>query len=102
MNFLERNEIFISEEFTSRCRIALCDWVNYWVNAGVESIESEELRDDTRLFCSFALSNLETYVRKITALVISQESIKNLQEVTDNDIRTAVTSIMSTGIKFLL
>lgn len=102
MNLIERNEIFVSEDFTSRCRIALCDWMNYWVTAGVDSIEDEELRENTRLFCIFALSNLEGYVRKITALVISQSNIKNLQEITDNDIMAAVNSIMSTGIKFLL
>ena len=102
MNFIDRNEIFMSEDFTSRCRIALCDWINYWVNAGVDSIENEELRNNTRAFCIFALGNLEAYVNKITALVISQNTIKNLQEITDNDIMLAINAIMSTGIEFLL
>ena len=102
MNFIERNEIFESEDFTSRCRIALCDWVNYWVNAGVDGIQDDELRENTRLFCIFALGNLNAYVNKITALVISQSNIVNLQEITDSDIMTAVNTIMSTGIKFLL
>lgn len=102
MNFVERDEIFLSEEFTSQCRIALCDWVNYWVNAGVDSIQDDELRENTRLFCAFVLSNLEAYVKKITALVISQSNIKELTVITDSDVMTAVNTIMSSGIKFLL
>ena len=102
MSFIERDEIYKSEEFTSRCRIALCDWVNYWVNAGVDSIQDDTLRENTRMFCIFALGNLEAYVGKITALVISQNNIKELQEITDSDIMTAVNTIMSTGISFLL
>ena len=102
MNFIERANLLNTEDFYNKCKIALCDWVNYWVNTGLDSIENEELKQNTRIFCQFTLGNLDHYVNKITALVISQENITNLQEVTDNDIKIAVNSIMANGINFLL
>lgn len=102
MNFIERANLLNSTDFYNRCKIAICDWVNYWVNAGVDSIENETLRSQTSTFCQFALTNLDHYVNKITALVISQDNIKNLQEITDADILTAINGIMSNGIGTLL
>lgn len=102
MNFLERANLLNRSDFYDRCKIALCDWMNYWVNAGTSSIEDEVLREQTSTFCQFALANLDHYVNKITALVISQDNIKDLQEVTDADILTAVNRIMSNGISSLL
>ena len=102
MNFLERANLLNTDDFYNRCKIALCDWMNYWVNAGFDSIEDETLQEQTKTFCLFALSNLDHYVNKITALVISQNNIVNLQEITDNDIKTALDGIMSRGISSLL
>lgn len=102
MNFIDRANLLNTRDFYNRCKIAICDWINYWVNAGTDSIEDEILREQTSTFCKFALANLDHYVNKITALVISQENIKNLQEVTDTDILTAVNGIMSNGIDSLL
>lgn len=102
MNFLERADLLNTDDFYNRCKIALCDWLNYWVNAGTSSIEDERLRELTSTFCQFALANLDHYVSKITALVISQDNIKNLQEITDADILTAVNRILSNGIESLL
>ena len=102
MNFIERANLLNTEEFYNRCKIGLCDWVNYWVNTGLDSIEDETLKENTRNFCLFTLGNLDHYANKIAALVISQENIIGLQEITDNDIKTAINSIMAKGIDFLL
>ena len=101
MNFLERANLLNTSDFYNRCKIAICDWINYWVNTGTDSIEDEVLRERTYNFCRFALSDLNRYTDKITALVISQDNIKELQEVTDNDIMIAVNGIMTRGIDSL-
>ena len=68
MNFIDRANLLNSTDFYNRCKIAICDWINYWVNAGTDSIENEILRDQTSTFCKFALANLDHYVNKITAI----------------------------------
>ena len=102
MNYADRDDLLNDPIFKHRCRIALCDWVNYWVNAGVSSIEDEQLRENTKQFCQAALKDLNAYVDKIAYLTISQENIASLENITDLDIKNAVVSIMSRGIEFLL
>lgn len=102
MNYAERDEQLNNPVFRNRCRIALCDWLNYWVNNGVSSIQEEQLRENTKHFCQAALGNLNHYADKIAYLVISQTNIVNTDSFSDLDIKNAVVEIMSRGIEFLL
>lgn len=102
MNYNERNEIFLTEDFIGRVRIALCDWLNYWAINGTTSIENETLRELTNTFVTTAIFNLEAMVKRISVLVIAEPSVKNAVEITDTDIQTAITNILSHALNFLL
>lgn len=102
MNYNERNTVFVSDTFQAQCKIALTDWLNYWATNGTESIEDPELREQTDNFLKFAIHNLDNYAKALSVLVIGEESIKTDGEVTDAEVLTAVTHVLSTALEYLL
>ena len=102
MNYSERNDVFTSDTFQAQCKIALTDWLNYWATNGTASIEDETLREQTDSFLKFAIHNLDNYAKALSVLVIGEESIKADSEITDAEVRTAVTHVLSTALEYLL
>lgn len=102
MTYNKRDEILKDNEYLGKVRIALCDWLQYWATSGVDSIEDEQVRENTDLFIKLALSNIESYVMKLAILAISESAIKNAEEVTDINVNTAVTHLLATALPYLL
>lgn len=102
MTYNERDEILKNNEYLGKVRIALCDWLQYWATFGVDSIEDQQVRQNTDLFIKLALSNTESYVIKLAILAISESAIKDAEEVTDANVSTAVTHLLATALPYLL
>lgn len=102
MTYIERNSILNNENFIAQCQIALCDWVNYWAVNGTQSIEDENLREQTDRFLKLFITNPYAYTRKIATLAISEAVIKNAEEITDANVTTAVTNLLAHTLDFLM
>ena len=102
MTLEERNNVLISPSFTAKCRIAFCDWIEYWAINGTDSIQDQDLRNKTESLIRVGLEDLDTCVSKIAVLAISDTSIVNAEEVTDALVSSAVTNIMSHAIEYLM
>ena len=102
MNYSERNEILRSEEFVGRCRIALCDWAEYWAINGTASIDDPDLRAQTDQFLAMFFENPDAYVRKVATLAISEPTVKDAVEVTDANVSIAVTDIMAHALGYIM
>lgn len=102
MTYNERDEILKNNEYVGKVRIALCDWLQYWATSGVDSIEDEQVRENTDLFIKLALSSTETYVMKLAILAISESAIKDAEEVTDANVNIAVTHLLATALPYLI
>ena len=102
MTFEERNQILNSPSFLAKCRIALCDWMEYWAINGVQTIEDPDLRAKTSDMIHYGLDNLDECASKIAVLAISDASIIEAVEPTDTVVRAAVTSIMSNALEYLM
>lgn len=102
MTYNERNEILMDETFTAKVRIALCDWVNYWAVNGTSSITDPDLKKKTDDFILSALGNIEAYVNRIAVLIIAEPAVKDAVEVTDANVQTALTNIMSHALDYLM
>lgn len=102
MTYIERKQLLNSPDYIAQCTIALCDWVGYWAINGTDSIEDENLRNMTDNFISSYLQNSDEYVYKIAILAITEPSIKESANVTDQEVTAAVTHLMSTGLSYIL
>ena len=102
MTFIERDEILQSSDFIGRVRIAFCDWLEYWAVTGTASIEDEETREYTDQLIKVSLSNPEAYVNKLAVLVISEPAVKDAVEITDANVTTAVTIVLSHALPYVL
>lgn len=102
MGYVERDGVLRGGEFAGRCRVALCDWAEYWAVNGTGSIEDAELREKTDLFLSMFLSNPEAYVNKVAYLAIAEPCVRDAAEVTDENVSQAVTVIMSRALGYIM
>lgn len=102
MSYNERNQIFESDNFQAQVKMALADWVNYWSTNGTGSIEDPDLREKTDMYIKFCVINLDTYTRSLATLVIGEPNIISAEEITDGEIRTAVTHVLSTALDYLI
>ena len=102
MTLNERNDILQSEEYVGKVRVAFCDWLEYWAVTGTESIEDAQVRENTNLLISLALSNPEAYVNKLAVLTIGEPAVKEAVEVTDANVAVAVSNILARALAYLL
>lgn len=102
MTYQQRNQILQSPEFIAQCRIALCDWLEYWTVNGLSPIEDEDLRTKTDIFIRNCLANTETYVFRIATIVIGTDIIENAEEITDSIVKRAVDTVLSHALDFLI
>lgn len=102
MSYNERNQIFVSDKYQAQVKMALVDWVNYWATNGTESIDDPDLRDKTDLYIKFCTQNLDNYTKSLATLVIGEPNIINTEEVTDGEIKTAVSHVLATALEYLI
>jgi len=102
MTYNERITVLQSEDFIGKVKIAMCDWLEYWAVNGTGSIEDPDLKEKTDIFITSALVNPDAYVRKLSTLAISETAVKDAVEVTDLNVKTAVDSVLSHAIDYLL
>ena len=105
MTYNERDELLNTLGYRGQCRVALCDWVEYWAVNGTAEIEDAKLREQTDQFIRVFLRNPEYYVQKASFLVISDDTVRNVADisaVTDAVIKTAVNRVMANSIDVLI
>ena len=103
MTLDERNNLLNSTSFHSKVRIALCDWMNYWVTAGTDSIEDPDIRMNTEAFIRMIIESLDECTAKVVVLAISDSNIINLEnEPTDQNVKSAVDNIMAHCLTYLM
>ena len=102
MNYTERNEILLSNEFVGKVRIAYADWLGYWASAGTASIEDPDLREKTDALIMMSLDRREVYVAKLATLVIAEDAVKTAVEVTDANVKIAVDNVLAHAIGYLI
>ncbi len=101
MTLNERNDIFLTDEFVGKVRMALCDWLGYWANAGTASIADETLRRKTDDFITGTIYNLDSAVKRVSVLVIAEPAVRDAAEVTDENVRTALTNVLAHALNYL-
>ena len=103
MTLDERNALLASMSFHAKVRVALCDWMNYWVSAGTDLIQDETVRMQTEAFIRMIIENLDDCTSRVAVLAIANSNIANLEdEPTDQNVKAAVDSIMTTSLSYLL
>ena len=102
MTYNERDILLKSTDYIGKVKIALADWVNYWAVNGTASIEDPDLKQMTDTFLKVCLENPDAYVNKIAVLAISESVVKDAVEVSDANVSTAVTHLMSTALEYIL
>lgn len=102
MTLNERNDILQSTEYIGKVRIAFCDWLEYWSVVGTSGIADETIRENTDMLIHLALSNPEAYVTKLAILAISEPAVRDAVEVTDANVSTAVTNLLTYALQYLL
>lgn len=102
MTLEERNTILNSPSFHAQIRVAFCDWIGYWAINGTDSIENPTLRSQTESIIQSAIENIDIYTGKLAILAISDAGVIEANELTDQIIRNAVTSIMSNALEYLM
>ena len=102
MTYEERNNVLNSSAFKAQCRIALCDWLEYWSVNGTDSIEDSELRMNTDLFIKNAISNVGAYSERIAVIVIGSQILEDAEEITDDVVMRAVNNVLSNALTYLL
>ena len=102
MTYEERFEVMNSELFRTQCRIALCDWLEYWCVTGTDSIEDTTLRMNTDLFIKKAISSVDTYADRISVIVIGSQIMEDAEEITDDVVKRAVDNVLTHALAYLL
>ena len=102
MTYNERDIILRSTDFIGKVRVAFCDWLEYWAVNGTGTITDPDLREQTDSFIKMALDNPEAYVNKLTTLVIAVPVVKDAAEITDVNVQTAVSTVMTNALDYLM
>ena len=103
MTYIERNALIDQGELQAKCKVALCDWVNYWAINGTEAIEDETLRGKTNTFITLSLSNMDVYANKTALLLVGSPEFQNATEpITDNNIQTGINTILANALDYLI
>ena len=75
----------------------------YWASAGVDGIQDELLRAQTKQAVHIILTDLSYANKVVASLAISDASFKNLtqEEITETIIKNVVTQIMSFKLEWV-
>ena len=104
MNQSELIEIYNDQRYYKRVEMAVFKWLRYWVSAGVNetTIPDETTRTLTQLVISDILINPDRPIRKIAILAIQHDAVTQAEHLSDEVLKTAVDSIMSSDLAFIM
>ena len=91
----ERWEFYESADFRQVVAIKLLDWAGYWATAGVDGIDNPLLKAQTKRAVNMVVTELGYVTGIVVSLAISDSSIVQAEEVSEEIIGSVVTSIMS-------
>ena len=99
----ERWEYYESGALQRIVAVQLLDWAGYWTTAGLDPIEDDLQREQTRQAIKMILEDLSYAVKVVTAMLISDPVIKNgiPGYIPESEIYTAVVSIMASRLVWL-
>lgn len=98
----ERYDYYNGGEFQKKVQMELVDWLSYWTSVGVDIIEDDTLKHQTTVAIQLLMNDLNGMTRKVALLALGEDVIKDAALLpTDENIRTAVTAIMSTRLRWL-
>ena len=100
--YIDRNELLLSDNYKAMVRIAICDWLNYWAVNGTSTISDETLRANTDGFIRNFLYNPDMFVQKLAYLAISEPSVKDAVEVSDQNVSTAINNLLTYSLGYIL
>ena len=104
MNNTERFEYFESGALQKSAQMELLDWAGYWMTAGLEPIEDQLQREQTRVAINMILVDGGQLVQKVSRMAISYDVFltKTAEQITDADIRTVIVNIMAANTKIII
>ena len=97
----ERWNLYDSGELHQAIAIELLDWAGYWASVGVENIEGELLRQQTRRVIRMILEDPSYTIRIVSGLFISDDDVKNATEITQQLVHTVVVRIMAGRLEWI-
>ncbi|MBQ6503091.1 MAG: hypothetical protein IJI57_04160 [Flexilinea sp.] len=97
----ERWNLYDSGELHQMIAIELLDWAGYWASVGVENIEGETLRQQSRRAIRMILEDPSYTIRIVTGLFVSDDDVKNATEITDALVHTVVVRIMANRLEWI-
>jgi hypothetical protein len=104
MNQSELIEIYNDQRFYKRVEMAVFKWLRYWVSAGVNEITIPDVttRTLTQAVIADILINPDRAIRKIAILAIQHDAVTQAEYLSDEVLKTAVDSIMSSDLAFIM
>ena len=97
----ERWNLYDSGELHQAIAIELLDWAGYWASVGVESIEDETQRLQSRRAIRMILEDPSYTIRIVTGLFVSDDDVKNATEITEQLIHAVVVRIMAGRLEWI-
>ncbi len=97
----ERWNLYDSGTLRQSIAIELLDWAGYWASIGVENIEGELLRQQSRRAVRMILEDPSYTIRIVTGLFVSDDEVKNASEITEQLIHTVVVRIMAGRLQWI-
>ena len=99
----ERWGLYENGEIRQLIAVDLLDWVGYWTTAGVDAIDDELLRRQTKQGIHLILEDLPYCIKIVTALVVADPTFANASSEAINEtlISGIVTNIMSFKLYWL-
>lgn len=103
MRYIERNALIDQGELQAKCKVALCDWANYWAINGTSEIQPQELREKTEHFIMLLLDNANEYAEKVALLLIGSPAYQEAEEPLDDEaIKSGINTILANALDFLI
>lgn len=103
MDYIERNRLIDQGELQAKCKVALCDFVNYYAINGTSLIQDEDLKAKTEQFITVCLTDIDTYAQKVSLLLIGSDAYKQAEEpLSDTAIKTGIDTILANALDYIL
>ena len=97
----ERFAYYNSGELQPQVQLELIDWLSYWTSAGTGIINDPLLKAQTEEAIRLIMADLNGMTKKVSMMAIGEAVIKDSLYPTAENIKTAVTNIMSTRLRWL-
>lgn len=97
----ERWNLYENGQFRQSIGIELFDWAGYWATAGLDPIEDETQKNQTRQAIHLILENPSFVIGVVTGLAISDDAVISAEVITDAIIHSVVVSIMANKLEWV-